>query len=46
MFMKESHSLSLCRDYLSPRMEVLSFSTEGLVCESDTERVDEEDGEW
>ena len=34
MYMKESQSLSLCRDYLSPRIEVLSFSLEGMVCES------------
>ena len=33
-------------EYLQPLAEEFSFSPEGLICESDTERVDEEDGEW
>ena len=33
-------------EYLQPCAEVLSYSPEGIVCESDTERVGEEDGEW
>lgn len=32
--------------YLQPLAEVLSFSPEKIVCESDTEKVDDEDGVW
>ena len=33
-------------EYLRPRAEEFSFSPEGMVCDSDTERVYEVDGEW
>lgn len=32
--------------YLQPFAEVLSYSPEKIVCESDTEKVDDEDGVW
>ena len=44
MYMKESQSLSLCRDYLSPRIEVLSFSTEGFLCDSPEDGESEDVG--
>ncbi len=37
---------SLHLEYLRPWAEVVSVFPEGIVCESDTERVGEEDGEW
>ena len=40
------YSDEMILEYLRPCAEVLSYSPEGIVCESDTERVGEEDGEW
>ena len=44
MIIKDNNTVTL--EYLQPFAEEFSFSPEGMVCESDTERVDEEDGEW
>lgn len=33
-------------EYLRPLAEEFSFSPEGIICDSDTERVDETYGEW
>ena len=33
-------------DYASPLCEELSLDPQSIICESDTEGVDEEDGEW
>lgn len=34
------------RDYESPECEVFIVRTQGIICTSETEKVDEIDGEW
>ena len=33
-------------DYVSPNCQVISVGSERVICVSETEMVDEEDGEW
>lgn len=33
-------------DYLSPIMEVVVLEHNAVICESETEQIDNQDGEW